>query len=69
MTQANDPAARHSAALGFRRRPRSGSRTTAPEQFAIERATLKAKVLVPVSLLGVAALLNDIGQGVLGLRY
>lgn len=38
-------------------------------KFAIERSTLKAKVLVPVTLFGVAALLNVIGQGVLGLRY
>jgi len=38
-------------------------------KFAIERPTLKKKVLVPAALFGVAGLLNVIGQGVLGLHY
>ena len=38
-------------------------------KFAIERPTLKAKVLVPVTLFGVAALLNVIGLGLMGWTY
>jgi len=38
-------------------------------KFAIERTTLRAKVLVPVTLFGVAAALNVIGLGVMGWMY
>jgi len=38
-------------------------------KFAIERRTLRAKVMVPATLFGVAAVLNLVGFGVLGLRY
>lgn len=38
-------------------------------KFAIERPTLKAKVLVPVVLFGLAALLNVVGLGLLGWNY
>jgi hypothetical protein len=38
-------------------------------KFAIERRTLRAKVLVPVTLFGLAAALNVVGFGVLGLNY
>jgi hypothetical protein len=38
-------------------------------KFAIERRTLRAKVMVPVSLFGLATVLNVIGFGVLGLSY
>jgi hypothetical protein len=38
-------------------------------KFAIERPTLKAKVLVPVILFGVAIALNVIGQGLMGWTY
>ncbi len=38
-------------------------------KFAIERETLKAKVMVPVVLFSRAALLNVVGLGVLGLHY
>ena len=38
-------------------------------KFAIERTTLRAKVLVPVTLFGVAAALNVIGLGVMGWTY
>jgi hypothetical protein len=38
-------------------------------KFAIERKTLKAKVLVPVALVGFAAVMNVIGMGAMGLRY
>ena len=38
-------------------------------KFAIERPTLKAKVLVPVTLFGVAVALNVIGLGLLGWTY
>jgi hypothetical protein len=38
-------------------------------KFAIERTTLWAKVLVPVTLFGVAAALNVIGLGVMGWTY
>ena len=38
-------------------------------KFAIERPTLRAKVLVPVTLFGVAIALNVIGLGLLGWTY
>jgi hypothetical protein len=38
-------------------------------KFAIERRTLRSKVLVPLSLFGVATALNVVGLGVLRLRY
>ena len=38
-------------------------------KFAIERTTLRAKVLVPVTLFGVAATLNVIGLGMMGWTY
>jgi len=38
-------------------------------KFAIERQTLRAKVLVPVTLYGVAAVLNFVGLCLLGWRY
>lgn len=38
-------------------------------KFAIERPTLKAKVMVPVVLFGVAAALNVVGLGLLGWNY
>jgi hypothetical protein len=38
-------------------------------KFAIERPTLRAKVLVPVTLFGVAIALNVIGLGLMGWRY
>jgi len=38
-------------------------------KYAIERKTLKGKVLVPVTLFAVAALLNVVGLGLLGWTY
>jgi hypothetical protein len=38
-------------------------------KFAIERATLRAKVLVPATLFAVAAVLNVVGLGLLGWTY
>lgn len=38
-------------------------------KFAIERSTLRARVTVPVVLVGVAVLLNVVGAGLLDLRY
>ena len=38
-------------------------------KFAIERKTLRGKVLVPVTLLTVAVLLNFVGLGLLGWIY
>ena len=38
-------------------------------KFAIERPTLRARVTVPVVLFAVAATLNLVGHGLLGLRY
>jgi hypothetical protein len=38
-------------------------------KFAIERATLRAKIMVPVTLFGLAVVGNVVGLGVLGLRY
>lgn len=38
-------------------------------KFAIERPTLRGKVMVPAALAGVAALLNLVGQGLLGFVY
>ena len=38
-------------------------------KYAIERQTLKGKVLVPVTLFAVAALLNVVGLGLLGWTY
>ncbi|HVP69259.1 MAG TPA: hypothetical protein VMT17_18565 [Anaeromyxobacteraceae bacterium] len=38
-------------------------------KFAIERKTLRAKVMVPVVLFGAALALNAVGFGILGLTY
>ncbi len=38
-------------------------------KFAIERPTLRARVMVPAVLFGVAVVLNIVGWGVLGLKY
>ena len=38
-------------------------------KFAMERKTLRAKVMVPVVLFGLAVVLNAVGFGVLGLNY
>jgi hypothetical protein len=38
-------------------------------KFAIERPTLRGRVMVPVVLVSVAVVLNLVGGGVLGLRY
>jgi hypothetical protein len=38
-------------------------------KFAIERPTLRARVMVPVVLAGVAVVLNVAGYALLGLRY
>ena len=38
-------------------------------KFAIERKTLRAKVMVPVTLIGFAVVLNLIGFGVMGWTY
>ena len=38
-------------------------------KYAIERATLRSRVAVPVALAGVAVMLNIIGCGLFGLRY
>jgi hypothetical protein len=38
-------------------------------KFAIERPTLRAKLMVPAALFGVAAALNLVGFGALGLTY
>jgi hypothetical protein len=38
-------------------------------KFAIERPTLRAKVLVPAALLAVAVVMNVVGLGLMGWRY
>jgi hypothetical protein len=38
-------------------------------KFAIERKTLKAKIMVPAGLFGLAVVLNLVGFGLLGLTY
>jgi hypothetical protein len=38
-------------------------------KYAIERPTLRAKVMVPAALLGIAVILNVIGLGLLGWTY
>ena len=38
-------------------------------KFAIERKTLRGKVLVPVTLFTVAVMLNVVGMGLIGWRY
>jgi hypothetical protein len=38
-------------------------------KFAIERKTLRAKIMVPAVLFGLAVALNVIGFGLLGLNY
>ncbi len=38
-------------------------------KFAMERPTLRARVAVPVVLIGVAVVFNVVGHGLLGLRY